>query len=216
MNRTDWREGVAARWVQAPCFGHDACGVRCGDGRSCLVCAPCGGGEGGGPCGRVDACGACGGDGSSCKGCDGVPYSGKTFDACGVCGGDGTACKGCDGVANSGARLDRCGVCGGGGRTADACGCCPDSSPLCTAAAAAATAAATAAAATGAEAPPLAGPAFCAPRCVADGSTCVGCDGVLDRCGRAMGWRRWWAEGGRWGAGLAFPYQRVEAWRGAG
>ena len=158
------RPGVVAQWVQPPCFGYDACGVLCGDGRSCLVCGRCGRNASTGLCIRTDACGACGGDGSSCRGCDGVPYSGRTFDACGVCGGDGTACKGCDGVAYSGATLDRCGVCGGGNRDVDACGCCPGSAPLC-------------------YLTPTS--KLCPPLCVADNTTCMGCDGALDS-GRAV------------------------------
>ena len=39
-----------------------------------------------------DVCGHCGGNGRICLGCDGVPYSGKTYDQCGRCGGDGTSC----------------------------------------------------------------------------------------------------------------------------
>ena len=148
-------------FVQAPCFGYDVCGELCGDGRSCLVCGPCGA-DRSGQCVPEDACGKCGGDGSECLGCDGVPFSGQTYDACGLCGGNGSSCKGCDGVPHSGAKLDRCGVCGGGNRAADPCGCCPDSSPVCAAA--------------------MQGAAVCAPTCVADGATCQGCDGVLNRC----------------------------------
>jgi hypothetical protein len=162
LNLTNWRAGVAATWVQAPCFGFDFCGMRCGDGRSCLVCGPCGA-DGGGGCVGQDACGVCGGDGSSCRGCDGEPFSGKVFDGCGVCDGDGSSCKGCDGVANSGAKEDRCGVCGGGNADADACACCPETSPVCAAA------------------PAESKPYQCAPTCVADGTTCAGCDGVLNR-----------------------------------
>ncbi len=156
--------GVSVLWVQPPCFGYDACGVLCGDGRSCTVCGSCGRNVSTGGCIRTDECGKCGGDGSSCRGCDGVPYSGRTLDACGVCGGDGTACKGCDGVANSGATFDRCGVCGGGNRDVDSCGCCPGSAPLC-----------------------YLSPSskLCPPVCVADNTTCMGCDGVIDS-GRAV------------------------------
>ena len=156
-------EGVTPTWVLPPCFGYDICGQRCGSGRECLVCGPCGRNSSG-HCVATDACGKCGGDGTECHGCDGVPYSGLTFDACGVCGGNGASCKGCDGIPNSGARLDRCGVCGGGNRNLDQCGCCPASTPLCYL---------------------TPSSILCPPLCTADNTTCMGCDGA-ENSGRAV------------------------------
>ena len=73
-------------------------------------CGVCNGGNA-----AKDVCGVCNGDGTSCLGCDGVPFSGKTFDVCGICDGDGSSCLGCNGlpIPAGGLLNDTCGVCGG-------------------------------------------------------------------------------------------------------
>ena len=63
--------------------------------------------------GKVNDCaGTCGGT-AVLSGCNNKCGSTKANDACNKCGGNGSTCKGCDGVANSGKVADCAGTCGG-------------------------------------------------------------------------------------------------------